>query len=77
MSEHDPGAARLGELAAASHIALGQGLEFAVDGEDDRRLVNRSDLHIDFMIGSDAVSVTGVRADGTEVPLLRGGVWQV
>ena len=29
------------------------------------------------MIGSDEVTVTGVQADGTEVPVLRGGDWQV
>lgn len=100
LSEHDPGAARLGEVAlvdrdsrigqlgtvffdtlldenAASHIALGQGFDFAIDDQADRRHVNKSDLHIDFMIGSNSVSVAGVRGDGTEVPLLRDGVWQV
>jgi aminopeptidase len=61
---------------AASHIALGSGLEFAVEGEDQER-VNRSGIHVDFMIGSDEVAVTGITHDGTEVPLLRGGVWQV
>jgi aminopeptidase len=34
-------------------------------------------IHIDFMIGSDDVAVTGLRADGTEVPVLRGGSWQI
>jgi aminopeptidase len=60
---------------AASHIALGEGLEFAV-GERDRERVNRSELHIDFMIGGDEVAVTGMTRDGAEVPILRGGVWQ-
>ena len=60
---------------AASHIALGQGFEFAVEGEDRQRL-NRSEIHIDFMIGGQEVSVTGVRG-GEEIPLLRGGAWQV
>ncbi len=62
---------------AASHIALGQGFEFAIGDETDRARVNHSELHIDFMIGSDAVSVTGVRPGGDEVPLLRHGVWQI
>jgi aminopeptidase len=62
---------------AASHIALGHALDFAVEDEDDRARVSRSDLHIDFMIGGDDVSVTGLRRDGQEVPLLRGGVWGV
>jgi aminopeptidase len=61
---------------AASHIALGQGFTFAVaEPEEDRP--NRSEIHIDFMIGSDAVDVTGLGRDGTEVPLLRDGAWQI
>lgn len=62
---------------AASHIALGQGLEFAVEEPDEQPRVNRSELHIDFMIGSDQVSVWGITADGGEVPLLRAGAWQL
>ena len=62
---------------AASHIALGEGFPFAVEGESDRARIYRSELHIDFMIGSDEVSVTGVRTDGSDVPLLRGGSWQI
>jgi aminopeptidase len=62
---------------AASHIALGAGLEMALDGDEDHPRVNRSEIHIDFMIGSDDVAVTGVAADGGEVPLLRGGAWQI
>jgi aminopeptidase len=62
---------------AASHIALGEGLEFAVDGDASRARMNRSQIHIDFMIGSGDVAVTGVTADGSEFPLLRGGEWQI
>jgi aminopeptidase len=62
---------------AASHIALGQGLEFAVEGEDSLRRVNASTIHVDFMIGSDDVAVTGTTLDGRDVPLLRGGDWQL
>jgi aminopeptidase len=61
---------------AASHVALGQGFSFLVD-EADRDRVNASEIHIDFMIGSNDVTVTGVCADGREVPLLRGGDWQI
>jgi aminopeptidase len=61
---------------AASHIALGEGLDFTV-GEDERPRVNRSELHIDFMIGSDQVAVTGIEPGGGEVPLLRGGAWRI
>jgi aminopeptidase len=62
---------------AASHIALGEGLEFTVGDEGDHDRINRSELHIDFMIGSSEVAVTGIQAGGAEVPLLRDGVWQV
>ncbi|MFL5829078.1 MAG: aminopeptidase [Solirubrobacteraceae bacterium] len=62
---------------AASHIALGQGFEFAIEGEEDRGRINSSRIHVDFMIGSNELSVTGVTADGREFPLLRDGQWQL
>jgi aminopeptidase len=61
---------------AASHLALGNAYAISV-GEEDRGRINTSAIHIDFMIGSDDVAVTGVQADGAEVPVLRGGAWQV
>jgi aminopeptidase len=61
---------------AASHLALGNAYAISV-GDEDRDRINRSSIHIDFMIGSDDVAVTGVTADGVDVPVLRGGVWQI
>ena len=61
---------------AASHLALGSGYATGV-GADDADRINRSEIHIDFMIGGDEVDVTGVTRDGAEVPLLRGGAWQI
>jgi aminopeptidase len=61
---------------AASHIALGQGFEWAVD-EADRERINSSEIHVDFMIGSPQVDVTGVTASGERVPVLRDGLWQI
>ncbi|HZQ16106.1 MAG TPA: aminopeptidase [Gaiellaceae bacterium] len=61
---------------AASHLALGNAYATAV-GEADRGRINASAIHIDFMIGSDDVAVTGVKADGSRVPVLRGGAWQL
>jgi aminopeptidase len=60
---------------AASHIAFGTAFEMAV-GEADRDRINQSRTHLDFMIGGDAVAVTGLTGAGEEVPLLRNGDWQ-
>jgi len=61
---------------AASHIALGQGYKLAIDEESDLVRVNPSEVHVDFMIGGDEVSVTGQHGSD-EIPLLRGGRWQI
>jgi len=61
---------------AASHIALGQGFPFVLD-EPDRDRVNESEIHIDFMIGSNELSVTGLTADGERVPVLVEGRWRI
>jgi aminopeptidase len=61
---------------AASHIALGQGFPFVL-GEQDRERANESEIHIDFMVGSNALSVTGVTSDGERVPVLFEGRWQI
>ena len=61
---------------ATCHLALGQGLVFAVD-ETDRAGVNVSGTHVDFMVGGPEVEVDGLTADGTAVALLRGDVWQL
>jgi aminopeptidase len=61
---------------AASHIALGNAYAVGVGDEDVPR-INTSAIHIDFMIGGDDVDVTGLTRGGEEVPVLRGGRWQV
>jgi aminopeptidase len=61
---------------AASHIALGQGFPFLIH-ESDRDRANESQIHIDFMIGSPDMRVTGITADGARVPVLVEGKWQV
>ena len=37
--------------------------------------LNRSDVHVDFMIGSNQMDIDGIREDGTRVPLFRNGDW--
>jgi aminopeptidase len=62
---------------AASHIALGDGYSSPIADPADIPRVNASSVHIDFMIGSDDVEVTGTTKDGRDVPILRGGSWQI
>ncbi len=61
---------------AASHIALGSGFPFLVDGDDVGR-VNTSGTHVDFMVGSPELEVDGVTGAGDRVPVLRNGDWQI
>jgi aminopeptidase len=61
---------------AASHIALGESYRFTA-GEEDQPRLNHSSIHVDFMIGGDDVAVTGVTTAGEDVPVLRGGAWQL
>jgi aminopeptidase len=61
---------------AASHIALGDAYDTSV-GDEDRERLNRSELHLDFMIGGPDVDVTGIAPDGTRMPVLRNGLWQL
>jgi aminopeptidase len=61
---------------ATSHVALGSAYEEAV-AEDDYPRINKSGIHIDFMVGGDDVDVTGITCDGSRVPMLRGGAWQI
>jgi len=62
---------------AAIHLALGSGyplgLSHLSESEYEAQGVNISDLHHDLMFGSDQISVTGIRADGSEVDLMKDG----
>jgi aminopeptidase len=62
---------------AATHIALGDGYDHPVEDAADKSRVNKSKVHIDFMIGSLELDVDGITKDGHAVPVLRRGVWQV
>ncbi|CAN5224320.1 aminopeptidase [soil metagenome] len=61
---------------AATHMALGSAYDAATAEEDHERL-NRSSIHIDFMVGAPDIDVTGITADGERVPVLRDSTWQV
>jgi aminopeptidase len=62
---------------AASHIALGAAYHFSVEDEQDRERLNTSAMHVDFMIGSEELEVTGVTKDGQRVPVMSGGSWKL
>lgn len=67
---------------ASCHFALGAALHENLEGAKDRTEeenreigMNNSIIHIDFMVGSEKLEVTGVQKDGTEIKLLEGGEW--
>ena len=62
---------------SASHIALGDAYASPIADPADLPRINVSDIHVDFMIGSDEVTVSGVTRGGDELSLLAGGSWQV
>ena len=62
---------------AVSHVALGDAYSSPVADPEDRARINESAIHVDFMVGSDEVSVTGITRRGEEVAILRGGSWQI
>jgi aminopeptidase len=67
---------------AASHIALGDGLNFCLQGGKDAseeeyitRGGNSSLNHVDFMIGSAEMDIDGILPDGTRQVVMRSGEW--
>jgi aminopeptidase len=62
---------------AATHIALGAGYEDPVEDPTEHARINRSEIHVDFMIGSPEVAVDGITRDGERVPVMRAGAWQI
>lgn len=60
----------------ACHMALGVGFGTCRGGGAASPDLNSSRTHIDVMIGSPEVEVTGVTADGATVTLIADGTWQ-
>lgn len=66
----------------ACHIALGQSFTSCLEGADNMSDVeklhaglNQSSVHVDFVVGSNELSVFGVYKDGTEEPIITKGEW--
>jgi aminopeptidase len=64
---------------AVAHIAFGSGFGRSriANGSGRGRAVNKSNLHIDVMIGSDDFEATGIASRRRRVPLIRDGEWQL
>lgn len=67
---------------AACHIAMGRGFNETIPGFADmskeqlkEKGINDSMIHVDFMIGSAELDVTGYTRDGKVVPIFRQGNW--
>ena len=65
---------------AACHIAFGKAYPIGLEGGADlsekdlvEAGVNNSDLHLDVMIGTATLDVTGQLNDGTELAIMREG----
>ena len=64
------------------HVAVGEGFQEVIEGAENMTLdeihargVNDSIIHVDSMIGSDDLDITGICEDGTEIPVFRNGTW--
>jgi len=67
---------------AASHIALGNAYRYCVtkgesisDEEFSKVGGNISGIHIDFMVGSEFMSVDGILKSGDIEPIMENGEW--
>lgn len=67
---------------ASCHIALGQCYADTIEGGSElspeelkQKGGNQSIIHVDWMMGSDAVDIDGITKTGNHVPVMRGGEW--
>lgn len=67
---------------ASCHLALGASYPTCLAGgaemtkeETEQAGLNDSMIHVDFMVGSPDLSITGIKADGSKVPVFLNGDW--
>lgn len=67
---------------ASCHLAVGSGISEAIEGGMSKSReellqvgINDSLTHVDFMFGTADLSITGIRPDGTRVPVFQNGNW--
>ncbi|MDE7330184.1 MAG: aminopeptidase [Clostridia bacterium] len=69
---------------ASCHLALGRGFNNCLENyeklsveECEKKGVNSSMIHVDFMIGSADMSIVGVTQDGKRVQVFKDGNWTI
>ncbi len=67
---------------AACHLAVGQGFANCINDHENKTLeecyelgMNKSIIHVDFMIGCDTMNIDATCRDGKVVPIFRNGNW--
>ncbi|RNF38416.1 aminopeptidase [Planococcus salinus] len=67
---------------ASNHLAIGSAYSFCLEGgknmspeELEKRGLNQSITHVDFMIGSAQMDIDGILEDGSREPVFRNGNW--
>ena len=67
---------------ASNHLAFGSAYAFNLQGGTEMSEeelaeagLNRSQTHVDFMVGSDKMNIDGIKEDGTIIPVFRNGDW--
>lgn len=68
---------------ASCHFAFGKAYPSCIRGGEDMGMeeliahgINaESNTHVDFMVGTDDLSITGITHDGREIPVMRNGNW--
>ena len=65
---------------AACHFAFGEAYPECVEGGGEMSReelaalgVNQAETHVDFMVGTPTMDVTGITADGRRIPIMRAG----
>lgn len=69
---------------ASNHLAIGSAYPISLVGgenysEEELKAagLNRSSVHVDFMIGSNQMDIDGICPDGSRVPIFRKGEWAI
>lgn len=69
---------------ASCHLALGRGFTNCLEGYENltkeectKKGINDSTIHVDFMIGSEDLSIVGVTESGERVQIFENGGWAI